>query len=114
MTAQALLVGYLSQFFCEKNSLDEELSMLRDNNESDKVIHSKEEEIDVAIRNAYLYAAGMLVAAVTLAILHAWNFYLAHKIGMICRLILTGAIYTKVIYLLGTFKLCNLTILFVY
>ena len=98
MTAQALLVGYLSQFFCEKSSLEEELSLLKSSNESDELIHSKQEEIDVTTRNAYLYATGMLVAALIVAVLHAWSFYLSHKIGMICRLILTGAIYTKVVY----------------
>lgn len=95
MTTQALLVGHLSQYFCEKNSLEEELEMLKDSDKFE-LIQSKQEEIDTATRNAYLYAAGMLSASLTVAILHAWIFYLSHKIGMMCRIILTGAIYTKV------------------
>ena len=96
LTTQALLVGYLSQYFCERNSLEEELTTL--NNES-QLIHSKQEEIDMATRNAYLYATGMLSASLIVAMMHAWNFYLSHKIGMMCRIILTGAIYAKVILL---------------
>ena len=86
-------MGYLSQYFCEKNSLEEELTAL--SNES-QLIHSKQEEIDVATRNAYLYATGMLLASLIVALMHAWNFYLSHKIGMTCRIILTGVIYAKV------------------
>lgn len=96
LTTQALFVGYLSQYFCERNSLEEELTILR--NKSD-LIHSKQEEIDTATRNAYLYAVGMLSASLIVAMMHAWNFYLSHKIGMMFRIILTGAIYTKVILL---------------
>ena len=96
MTAQALLVGYLSQYFCDRNSLEEELTALRSSNNSE-LINSKQEEIDLATRDAYLYAAGMLSAALSVALLHAWSFYLSHKIGMECRIILTGAIYTKVV-----------------
>lgn len=72
------------------------MALLRSSNETE-LIHSKQEEIGMATRNAYLYATGMLLASLTVAFLHAWNFYLSHKIGMICRIILTGAIYTKVI-----------------
>ena len=90
-------MGYLSQYFCEKNSLEEELNALK-NNES-QLIHSKQEEIDMATRNAYLYASGMLSASLIVAMMHAWNFYLSHKIGMTCRIILTGVIYAKVISL---------------
>ena len=92
-----MLVGYLSQYFCEKNNLDEELEILTNSGKSELVL-SKQNEIDAATRNAYLYAAGMLLASLTVALLHAWNFYLSHKIGMMCRVILTGAIYTKVFW----------------
>ena len=95
LTGQALLVGYLSQYFCEKKGLDEELSVLRAVNDS-RSITAKEKEIEIATRDAYFYAVGMMLASLVVAVVHAWAFYLAHKIGMLGRLIVTGAIYTKV------------------
>lgn len=71
------------------------MTALRNNNESE-LINMKQDEIDMATRNAYFYAMGMSLATLSLAVVHSWNFYLSHKIGMICRIILTGAIYTKV------------------
>ncbi|XP_065919844.1 ATP-binding cassette sub-family C member 4-like isoform X2 [Dysidea avara] len=96
LTGQALLVGYLSQYFCDKKGLDEELSLLRAGNDS-QLITVKEEEIEVATRDAYFYAVGMMLASLIVAVVHAWAFYLAHKIGMLSRIIVTGAIYTKVL-----------------
>ena len=96
---QALLVGYLSQYFCEKNGLEEELSALRNGNHSE-LVTLKEEEIKIATRDAYLYALGMIVASCTVAILHTWVFYNLDKIGMIHRVVLTGAIFQKVCFVI--------------
>jgi len=93
-TAQAVLVGNLSQYFCEKNSLEEELSALR-NGSNVELINSKEEEIQSLTRNAYLYASGMSIIAFALALDHAWTFYLSAQVGMKHRILLTAAIYEK-------------------
>ena len=93
--ALAVLVGYLSQYFCEKNSLEEELSLLRRTNDTNSV-DRVEEEIRVATRNAYLYAAGMSLLGFVIAVIHALAFYIAALIGMECRILFTAAIYDKV------------------
>ena len=92
---QAILVGNLSQYFCEKNSLEEELSIARNNSDTE-LINSKEEEIQVLTRNAYLYAMGMVIIAFALAMDHAWTFYLSGTLGMKHRILFTAAIYEKV------------------
>jgi len=89
-------VGYLSQYFCEKNSLEEELSLLRRNNDTN-LIDVVEEDINVATRNAYLYATGITLTAFTLSMIHAWVFFLGSSTGMKSRILLTAAIYDKVI-----------------
>lgn len=91
---QAVLVGNLSQYFCEKNSLEEELTALRNVSDT-KLVNSKEEEIKVLTRNAYLYAAGMAIIAFALAMDHAWTFYLSGTLGMKHRILFTAAIYEK-------------------
>jgi len=88
-------VGYLSQYFCEKNSLEEELSILKNDNNSE-LIGLKEEEIKMATRNAYFYALGMIVASFSTAVHHTWVFYNSNKIGMMHRIVMTGAIFQKV------------------
>ena len=93
--AQAILAGNLSQYFCEKNSLEEELSVLRNIGNDTELISSKMEEIQGLTRNAYLYATGMSVIAVGLAINHAWTFYLSGTLGMKNRILFTAAIYEK-------------------
>ena len=93
--AQAILVGNLSQYFCEKNSLEEELSVLRNNPNDTELISSKMKEIEGLTRNAYLYATGMSIIAVGLAIDHAWTFYLSGTMGMKHRILFTAAIYEK-------------------
>ena len=92
---QAVLVGYLSQYFCEKNSLEEELSLLRRTNDTNSV-DRVEEEIRVATRNAYLYATGMSLLGFSLTMIHAWSLYLACLTGMKNRILLTAVIYDKV------------------
>lgn len=91
-------MGYLSQYFCEKNSLEEELFVLRNGNNSELVI-LKEEEIKMATRNAYFYALGMIVASYCTAVLHTWVFYSARKIGMLHGIVMVGAIFQKVCFL---------------
>jgi len=88
-------VGYLSQYFCEKNSLEEELSSLRASNSSE-LVDQKEEEIQTITRNAYLYAAGITVLTFFSVLVNMWAFYLGQVIGMMCRVVMTTAIYSKV------------------
>ena len=97
-------MGYLSQYFCEKNILEEELSTLRNGTDSELIV-LKEEEIEMTTRNAYFYALGMKVASLYMAVHHTWMFYISHKIGMMHRIIMTGSIFKKVTY----FKLSNIT-----
>ncbi|XP_065882473.1 ATP-binding cassette sub-family C member 4-like isoform X2 [Dysidea avara] len=95
---QAVLVGYLSQYFCEKNSLEEELSLLRRTNDTNSV-DRVEEEIRVATRNAYLYTTGMSLLGFSLTMIHAWSLYLACLTGMKNRILLTAVIYDKMLRL---------------
>ena len=92
---QAILVGNLSQYFCEKSSLEEELSAARIADNS-TLVNSVEEEIKVVTRNAYLYAAGIPGIAFVVAVTHAWVFYLANVTGMRNRVLLTAFVYEKV------------------
>ena len=88
-------MGYLSQYFCEKNTLLKELSTLENSNSSE-LVALKEEKIKMATRDAYLYALGMIVASYYMAIHHTWVFYISHKLGMMHRIVMTGAIFQKV------------------
>eukprot|EP00731_Ephydatia_muelleri_P034922 Em0086g6a len=45
--------------------------------------------------NAYLYATGMVAIALCLALIHAYVYLLAQKLGILARITLTGAIYQK-------------------
>ena len=92
---QSILVGYLSQYFCEKNSLEEELSLLRASNNSE-LVDQKEEDIQTVTRNAYLYAAGITALTFISVLLFTWAFYIGQVIGMMCRIVLSMAIYSKV------------------
>ena len=92
---QSVLVGYLSQYFCEKNSLEEELSSLRASNSSE-LVDQKEEEIETITRNAYLYAAGITILTFVSVLMFTWAFYFGQVIGMMCRIVLTVTIYSKV------------------
>ncbi|XP_065897571.1 ATP-binding cassette sub-family C member 4-like [Dysidea avara] len=95
---QSILVGYLSQYFCEKNSLEEELSLLRASNNSE-LVDQKEEDIQTVTRNAYLYAAGITALTFISVLLFTWAFYIGQVIGMMCRIVLSMAIYSKVLRL---------------
>lgn len=89
-------MGLLSEYFCEKKLMEDELAELRIANNSDDLIASKQQEIDEATRNAYLYATGMIVAVICGVFLYVWAFYFGQNIGMQVRIITMGAIYHKV------------------
>ncbi|XP_065916538.1 ATP-binding cassette subfamily C member 4-like isoform X2 [Dysidea avara] len=89
-----VLLGYLSQFFCEKRAL-EELSILKNDNDSE-ILASEGTAIN---RNAYLYATGLMLVMLCIAVQYTWVYYWSDKIGMMSRIIMTGAIYRKVLRL---------------
>lgn len=93
--AQAILVGNLSQYFCEKSSLEKELSALRNSNNTES-INSKEEEIQIITRNAYLYAAGITMIAFIITLNIAWTFVFSETLGMKHRILFIAAVYEKV------------------
>ena len=78
------------------------MSELRSNNLSG--VASKQEEIDIATRDAYLYATGIIVIVVTVTLVHVWAFYFAQNSGMQMRIITIGAIYHKVTKHLMTYE----------
>ena len=88
-------MGNISQYFCEKNSLEKELSTLRNSNNTER-INSKEEEIQISTRNAYLHAAGIVIIAFIITINIAWTFVLSETLGMKHRILFIAAIYEKV------------------
>ena len=92
-------MGNLSQYFCEKSSLQKAISALRNSNDSE-VIHSKEEEIQIMTRNAYLYATGLTIIAFIIAVNIAWICTLAETLGMNHRILFTAAIYDKAMHIL--------------
>ena len=93
-------MGYLSEYFCMKRTLEDELTLLKNMSSANDSITFKQEEIDDATRDAYLYAAGMVIVMVCVGIAHAWSSYLAQNMGMQMRIITTGAIYNKVLGLI--------------
>ena len=95
LMGQSILLGYLSQYFCEKNSLEEELSALRTLNNS-VLVGLKEKEMQTATRNAYLYAIGIALLSLCTVFSYTWTFYYSHIIGMMHRVVMIGAIYSKV------------------
>ena len=72
------------------------MSELRSNNLSTSSIASKLEEINIATRDAYIYATGIIIVVIIVTFLHVWAFYFAQNSGMQMRIITTGAIYHKV------------------
>ena len=90
-------MGNLSQYFCENNSLKKELSTLKSDNNTE-MINSKEEEIQVITRNAYLYAAGIAAVAFIIFMNHAWLFFFSETLGMKVRILFIAAIYEKVTF----------------
>ena len=92
---QSILLGYLSQYFCEKNSLEEELSALRILNNSE-LVNLKEEDIQMVTRDAYLYAMGLTLLTLCSVFSFTWTFYYSHVLGMMHRVVMIDAIYSKV------------------
>ena len=88
-------MGYLSQYFCEKNTLEKELVALKGRNNT-LLINSKEDEIQIITRYAYLYAAGIAIIGFLTAGIIAWLNFLAETLGMKHRIIFIAAIYEKV------------------
>ena len=93
---QAVLVGNLSQYFCEKNTLEKELSLLRNDSNYTELMNEKEEEIQTITRNAYLYAAGIAMVVFIILLNHAWCFFVSDSLGMKHRVLFIAAIYEKV------------------
>ena len=87
-------MGNLSQYFCEKNSLEQELSALRNSNNTEE-INSKEEEIQIVTRNAYLYGTGITIIAFIIVVDHSRASFSSEKLGMKHRILFTAAIYEK-------------------
>ncbi|XP_065913909.1 ATP-binding cassette sub-family C member 4-like isoform X2 [Dysidea avara] len=95
---QAILVGYLSQYFCDKNSLEEELTLLRAINNSE-LVDQIEEEIRTATRDAYIYAAGITLISCLGVFTFTWAFYVGEEVGTMHRIALVSTIYSKVLRL---------------
>ncbi|XP_064396708.1 ATP-binding cassette sub-family C member 4-like [Halichondria panicea] len=51
---------------------------------------------DTSTTNAYLFAMGLVACGAVISVVHAHNFLLAYKLGMISRIIMTGVVYQKV------------------
>ena len=63
---------------------------------SSELIDQKEEEIQTATRDAYLYAVGITLLTFLSVLLNTWAFYVGQLNGMMCRIMMTMAIYSKV------------------
>ena len=70
--------------------------MLRNDSNNTELISSKEEEIQIITKNAYLYAVGVAIIAFIILLNHAWLFFLFETLGMKCRVFFIAAIYEKV------------------
>lgn len=92
---QTLIIGHLAEFFRNKQVLDEDLDYLRSQNDTEGA-NAKQEEINESVRNGYIYALALVPLSFTFAISRANSFFLGNKMGMMCRIITTGAIYEKV------------------
>jgi len=79
-----------------KRTLEDELTLLRNMSSTNDSITSKQEEIDDATKDAYLYAIGLIVTVMCAIVAHAWGFHTALNYGMQVRVIATNAIYHKV------------------
>ena len=89
---QAILVGNLSQYFCEKNILEKEQSTLNNNSE---LTNLNKEEMQASTRSAYLYAAGIALISLIISINVAWTFIFSGILGMKHRILFIAAIYEK-------------------
>ena len=85
----------MSQYFCDKNSLEEELTLSRAANNSE-LVDQIEEEIRTTTRDAYLYAAGITLISCFGVFTFTWAFYIGEELGTMHRIALVSAIYSKV------------------
>lgn len=90
-----MVIGYLAEFFRNKQVLEVDLNYLLSQNDT-MATQDKQEEIDESVRNGYLYALLLVPLTFAFAISRANSFFLANKMGMMCRIMTTGAIYQKV------------------
>ena len=96
-----MATGYLAEFFRDKQVLEEDLRSLRLQNDTFGV-QAKQRDIDETVQNGYLYALSLVPLVFFYAVSRANTFFLAYKMGMMCRIITTGAIYEKVSFMCCT------------
>ena len=77
---------------------------------SSELVNQKEEEIQTVTRNAYLYAAGITLLTLVSVLMFTWAFYVGQVSGMICRIILTMAIYSKVFLVCTIINFVNISV----
>ena len=103
-----MVTGYLAEFFRDKQVLEEDLNYLISQNDT-QAAQDKQEKIDESMRNGYLYALALVPLTFVYAISQANTFFMANKMGMMCRVISTGAIYHKVsVYIMCWYKIIRL------
>ena len=95
MFAQYLVTGYLAEFFQNKQVLDADLNYLLSQNDTLGAL-VKQKEIDESVRNGYFYAVALVPLVFMFTILRANAYFLGGRMGMMCRIMTTGAIYQKV------------------
>lgn len=52
-------------------------------------------------REAYLFATGLTLMTLCVGLLHAHSYLMGQKVGMMTRIVATGAIYQKVSHHVG-------------
>lgn len=73
------------------------MSFARTSNDSE-IVDQIEEEIRMATRDAYLYAGGTALISCFTAFTFTWAFYIGDKLGIMHRVSLISAIYSKVFH----------------
>ena len=66
--------------------LEEDLNYLLSQNETLDV-QAKQQETDESVRNGYLYALALVLLSFALTMSQAYTFFLANRMGMMCRII---------------------------
>lgn len=74
MVCQSVVLGYLTEYFAIQDPTAEET------------------------RDAYLFAMAIALIGFCNSFLHAHTFLIGQKLGMMARIVATGAIYQKVKY----------------
>ena len=85
-----MVTGYLAEFFCNKQVLEEDLNYLLSQNET-LGVQAKQQEVDESVRNGYLYASALVPLSFAFALSRAHTFFLTNKMGMMYRIITTGS-----------------------